>query len=867
MVSSTFTDLENHRAKVIEAIEKLGFKAEVMEFSGAQAEANVIEASLKMVENAAAYIGLVSHKYGQTPKDPDQNPQQLSITELEFNRAVELKRPILLFIMGDQHPVPRGDIDYDPERNQKLAAFRDRAKKMREGSDVERVYEVFDSVDDLAVRAATAIGRLAAFLETHDKNPEADTDQHVSAETFVARPLLAVPRYLGSHDFVGRAAELAALSDWCSEADPHPMLLFEAMGGQGKSMLTWEWLTKHATSYRTDWTGRFWYSFYESGAVMSSFCQHALAYMTGKPLDHFNKMKMPELSDWLIAELEARPWLMVLDGLERILVAYHRIDAAQLRDEYVDNATDQIARRDPRDAIGPQDDDLLRLLAVAAPSKILVSTRLTPRALLNNAGVPRPGVRREFLRGLRPSDAEAMIRSCGVRGDGKAIRAFLQANCDCHPLVVGALAGLINDYLPDQGNFDRWVDDATGGRALNLAELDLMQRKNNIVAAAIDVLEHESLQLLQTLSLLEAGADYETLLALNPHLPPEQVADAAPNGSTSSRLDDNARAASGSAAANLARTIRDLEKRGLLQYDGNEKRYDLHPVIRGVTSGRMGRGAVLDLGRKVVDHLTGAQSGAWDEAETLADLAQGLQVVRVLVRIGRNDQAMDVFGNVFSALFFKLNAMQKAQEICKAFFPMDWNSEPIFDDNRKLARLLLMSSLSLCQTDFNNAESLSNRAISLELSRDSEQIGIFMLAFQYNHFSNEFALCNRINDIWLSLSSHSTNKNDLFYTNYFKALLEIRANVFVSQTSIVKICDKESDEENFFLRFFLDIRKFYLGQSMGDFYSSELESVGSFKIRFFEIWQLRLRGQYYLDRSEPSGLSMTEDSLGMGGEL
>ena len=34
------------------------------------------------------------------------------------------------------------------------------------------------------------------------------------------------------------------------------MLLFEAIGGTGKSMLTWEWITRHASGARADWAGR-----------------------------------------------------------------------------------------------------------------------------------------------------------------------------------------------------------------------------------------------------------------------------------------------------------------------------------------------------------------------------------------------------------------------------------------------------------------------------------------------------------------------------------------------------------------------------------------------------------------------------------
>ncbi len=57
----------------------------------------------------------------------------------------------------------------------------------------------------------------------------------------------AEPDYIGSHQFVGRQAELDALSDWANRSDPTNLLLFEAIGGNGKSMLTWEWTIWHAT--------------------------------------------------------------------------------------------------------------------------------------------------------------------------------------------------------------------------------------------------------------------------------------------------------------------------------------------------------------------------------------------------------------------------------------------------------------------------------------------------------------------------------------------------------------------------------------------------------------------------------------------
>src|SRR5450759_1431210 len=114
MISSTFTDLEQHRAALIKAIKGQGLTDVAMENDWAKADVDVIDSSLQMVRDASAYALVISRKYGQTPVSQDRNPQQLSITELEFNEALRLSRPILLFIMGKEHLVREADVEGDP---------------------------------------------------------------------------------------------------------------------------------------------------------------------------------------------------------------------------------------------------------------------------------------------------------------------------------------------------------------------------------------------------------------------------------------------------------------------------------------------------------------------------------------------------------------------------------------------------------------------------------------------------------------------------------------------------------------------------------------------------------------------------------
>src|ERR1700731_967441 len=110
MVSSTFKDLNLHRAVLIKALKGEGLTDLAMENDSAKL-VDLIDSSLQMVRDASAYIGVISHKYGQTPDCPDRNRRQLSITELEFDEAQRLDRPILLFLMADDHPVKKDDVE------------------------------------------------------------------------------------------------------------------------------------------------------------------------------------------------------------------------------------------------------------------------------------------------------------------------------------------------------------------------------------------------------------------------------------------------------------------------------------------------------------------------------------------------------------------------------------------------------------------------------------------------------------------------------------------------------------------------------------------------------------------------------------
>src|SRR5436853_5366009 len=102
MISSTARALPDHREHVMDACLRQGMFPVMMEYLPA-ADADAIAESLRMVDGADIYLGVFAHRYGYVPKGYD-----ISITEMEYDRAVERGIPRLVFLMHDDHPIKAG---------------------------------------------------------------------------------------------------------------------------------------------------------------------------------------------------------------------------------------------------------------------------------------------------------------------------------------------------------------------------------------------------------------------------------------------------------------------------------------------------------------------------------------------------------------------------------------------------------------------------------------------------------------------------------------------------------------------------------------------------------------------------------------
>jgi hypothetical protein len=128
MVSSTAIDLPDHRKQVHDACLCEGVFPIGMESLPAR-DADAMKVSFEMVDSADIYIGIYAFRYGHIPEGKD-----ISITEMEYRRAVDRKIPILVFLMSDDHLITSKDVEATKKAQRKLKNFKQLVSKNRNRS-------------------------------------------------------------------------------------------------------------------------------------------------------------------------------------------------------------------------------------------------------------------------------------------------------------------------------------------------------------------------------------------------------------------------------------------------------------------------------------------------------------------------------------------------------------------------------------------------------------------------------------------------------------------------------------------------------------------------------------------------------------
>ena len=297
-ISSATGALAPYRTAAVEVCHRLGFEpVHVEEFPPERPPP--ADVCRREVEGCGVFVLLLAHRYGSRP-----DGEERSHTELEYDIACDRGLELLAFVVDPDQPWPPRDVDHDDDARV-LARFVARVGKAH------------------TIRCFGAVAQFREDLILALRPYETAKDDDAAASggglhTLPSPPELhAVPRYVGGAPFTGRRDDLATLDAWA--ASEAPVMVVEAIGGTGKSALTWEWARTRAAVAIDGYAGALWWSFYEGSASMTRFLRELLAHTSGRPLDEVSALDRDELAAATLDALRARPFLVVLDGFERLL--------------------------------------------------------------------------------------------------------------------------------------------------------------------------------------------------------------------------------------------------------------------------------------------------------------------------------------------------------------------------------------------------------------------------------------------------------------------------------------------------------------------------------------------------------------------
>lgn len=160
-VSSTFTDLESHRAAVREGIRQLGLIDVAMENLGARDERPKDECLRLVQKESDLFVGIYAHRYGFVPEGDG-----ISITESEYEAATLGNLPRFIYLVDTDHPWLPRYIDQ--------GASSKRLEKFRHKLLATHICQKFTTEDQLTARVVADLGRHQAMRQTARVGPGID---------------------------------------------------------------------------------------------------------------------------------------------------------------------------------------------------------------------------------------------------------------------------------------------------------------------------------------------------------------------------------------------------------------------------------------------------------------------------------------------------------------------------------------------------------------------------------------------------------------------------------------------------------------------------------------------------------------------
>jgi tetratricopeptide (TPR) repeat protein len=742
VISSTVYDLPEHRKAAQEACLRQDFFPKMMEHQ-APSPADPLLLSRELVDQADVYVLILGFRYGEVA-----NGQDKSFTHLELDRANERGIPKLVLLMANDHPLTAADVEIGPGA-ERVRAFREQVRR-------EQAVNFFSSAEQLRALLIDGLSDMRGQLR-----PRKASFHHVRQIVAPPEPYIAHPyTLLQTSEVIGRQRELNVLTDWVNgsgtELNTARIMTFVAIGGIGKSAVAWKWFKEIARYEMEPLAGRVWWSFYESDGHFDNFVARTLAYVSGRALDEVMEMRASEREQELLAALDQEPYLIVLDGLERLLLAYARHDAAHLADDDLDKRTASTVasalglpssaaasftgQSRLRITADPRVGAFLQRLVAAGASRVLATSRLYPADLQTVTGRPVQGAAAYFVEGLSDDDAVNLWRAFGVTGSRGELVALFNTFGN-YPLLIRALAGEVARYRPAPGDFDAWRQ---AHREFDPFGLPLVQRKSHILQYALGGLADAETRVLRTIAAFRAPATYDTLAALlagdGKPCPDEAMLDV---------------------------VLADLEDRGLVGWDRQGNRYDLHPVVRGVAWSALDPRAQQDIYQNLASHFEALPEVDESKIKTVDDLAGSIELYHILVQLQRVDEAVELLeGRISDFMIEHFWAFHEIAELMKLILEKSELVQLLKDGDDETANewLQALAIFYFLSGDYSRAQEMfSNLQSTLAEHSDYFVLGFWSQALCHmGALADAERLAREAVHTWENLQSKTKNETEDF---------------------------------------------------------------------------------------------------------
>ncbi len=526
-------------------------------------------------------------------------------------------------------------------------------------------------------------------------------------------------------NFTGRDAEQAMLCNWLYNAK-EPLLVLEAIGGMGKTALSWVWLHDEVLERQAELDGLFWWSFYED--PFETFLEHLYHYVTSKEL----KVERGALQSGAIATLNSilqnNRFLIIMDGFERALRGYASMRAMYIQEKGFagakaagddwDRSFDDAQGRRQRQCVHPHAARFLQALA-SAKTKTLMTTRLFPTALQEISGVQH-----ELLRGLSRADAVRFLKSEGIVGT-RAQMERVGEIYDFHPLMLKQLSSVIMRKRKKD------IADAF--------KLDLIDQKEpqKILNKSFELLSADEKKVATAVSVFRGSFDFDTARVLFP------------------KMDED----------KLWQVLCGLQQLGFIFYDEREKRFDFHPIMRSFLYDSLtAKDKVHERAAEYFQKIPPVE-----KVVKLEDLNPVIELYHHLASAGKFDEARRIFHDrIDKPSYYQLAAYDLRIELLRELFPNGEKKPPRLKSEADQAWTLnaLASSYSLSGEPTKAVPLLFQDISITEKNKDWRNVAIPMAnAAQLHlvlgrvsaagvHLRKEVTICHEIKDEFQEAIGH-----------------------------------------------------------------------------------------------------------------